>query len=328
MACGGQCVDTQTSASNCGGCGASCTGGTCTKGVCKLVVTADGGPAPSVGDFPCIAVDSQNVYVATGMFAGAGGLIYRVPISGGAPQIILPTENRPHGIASDGTNLFWADYAAGTIRKSGLDGSNPTTIVPGQTSPYALALDMTHVYWNNWGDGTVWQANKDGSNPVQLGMGLTVQALGYIATSGTNVFFTDRTAGVVYDAKVGMMGTSFASMQGGPTGVAVDSTDLFWSNATAGTIVAEPLNKSAAAKPIVMGQTRPNAVVTDGTSVYWSDQGTAGVANSGSINKVATSGGMVTPLASGQNIPTCIAIDATSIYWINVFGGVIGKTGR
>src|SRR5262249_8835126 len=157
----------------------TCGGGTCQTGICSLVTTVDGGKAPPVGDFPCIAVDSQYVYVATGLFAASGnGLIYRVPVNGGAPQTILPSQDRPHGIGTDGTNLYWADYAAGTIRTSAPDGSNPTTIVMSQSSPYALALDATHVFWKNAGDGTMWQADRNGNNQLRLANGL--------ATGGAN----------------------------------------------------------------------------------------------------------------------------------------------
>jgi hypothetical protein len=332
MACGGQCVDTLTSAANCGGCGSSCTGGTCKNGVCALVNNPDGGAVPAVGDFSCIAIDTQNIYVATGLIAANGGQIYKVPLNGGAPQTIVPMQARPHGIASDGKNLYWTNYGAGgttgSIMKSGIDGSNPTPIAPMQASPFDLSLDATHVFWTNRGDGTVWQANKDGSNPVRLAMGLgaTLGALNYITNGAGMVYFGDRTAGVVYSAPVGGTATMFASPGGAPVGVAVDATELFWSDATRGTIIAKGLKAGSTAAPIAMTQSNPNDVVTDGTSVYWSNAGMA--VNAGSINKVAATGGMAIPLASGQNFPGCIAIDATSIYWINTGGGAISKTGR
>jgi hypothetical protein len=294
---------------------------------------ADGGGVPAVGDFSCLAIDSQNIYVATGLIAANGGQIYKVPLSGGMPTTIVPMQARPHGIASDGTNLFWTNFGTGgttgAIMKSGVDGSNATPIVPTQAAPFDLSLDATHVFWTNRGDGTAWQANKDGTNPVRLGMGLgTLGGVNYITNGGGVVYFGDRTSGTVYSAKVGMTATPFVTMitGGGPVGFAVDGTTLFWSDSTKGNIYSEPLPGGTTATPIAMGQAGPNDVVTDGTSVYWSDTGLA--MNVGSINKVAVTGGKVTPLAMAQNYPGCIAIDATSIYWINTGGGAISKTGR
>ena len=227
-------------------------------------------------------------------------------MNGGAPQTILPTEDRPHGIATDGTNLYWANYNAGTIRKSALDGSNPTTIGMNQSSPYALALDPTHVFWKNAGDGTVWQADLNGANPVRLGNGLATGTGGYIATGAMNVYFPDGTNGVIYDAKVGVAGTAFTPGQSGPTGIAVDSTDIFWSNATAGTIEAQALTADAGTEIVHrQGTEQAIAVVTDvwDLGAYWSDQGPAGMANSGSINKVATNGEGRHPARHGSEHP-------------------------
>jgi hypothetical protein len=297
-------------------------------GICTLVNNPDGG-VPYVGNFACIAIDMQNIYVATGAFY-PGGEIYKVPLTGGASQTIVPMQTRPHGIASDGTSVFWANYGtAGSIMKSGTDGSNPTPIAMNQSYPVGVTLDATHVFWTNRGDGTVWQANKDGSNPVRLAMGISNAGAGlnYITNGGGMVYFGDMINGVVYSAPVGGTASPFVTTPGGgPVGFAVDGTTLFWSDINKGTINAKALTGGAAAAPIAMAQSNPNDVVTDGTTVYWSSAPTG--LNVGSINKVAATGGMAIPLATGQQDPGCIAIDATSIYWINAGGGAISKTGR
>ena len=109
--------------------------------------------------------------------------------------------------------------------------------------------------------------------------------------------------------------------------MAVDATQLFWANATAGTIMAQSLSGTGMPSAIYTGSGSPYDLLIEGTSAYWSDSGN-GTVSSGSINKVATSGGTPTLLATGQNSPECIAVDTTSIYWINVGGGAIKKTAR
>jgi hypothetical protein len=299
--------------------------------VCSLVAPSpDGGGVPAVGDFACIAIDSQYVYVATGLTPTTGGEIYRVPVTGGMPQTIVPMQNRPHGIASDGTNIYWVNYGVlgqtvGTVMKAGLDGSNPTPIAMTQAAPFDIALDSTHVYWDNRGDGSVWQADKDGMNPKQLKSGAGAN-VGYLAANGTTVFFADATDNAVYSSPVGGTATIFAMSQMGAVGVAFDSTDLFWSDGTGGTIMSQPITGTGSATPIEMARTGPNAVATDGTYVYWSESG--GGKNLGSINRTLTTGGAITPLATSRNYPACIALDPTSIYWIDTGGGLISKTAR
>jgi hypothetical protein len=261
-----------------------------------------------------------------------GGQIYAVPLNGGAPQTLVPNQNRPHGIASDGTDIFWVDYASGDVMTAGTDGSNPTPIVSGQSSPRDIAVDANNVYWTNWGDGTVWQAAKDGTHQHRLASGLTLFGLGYLAVdaAGANVYFTDRgngtalNPGAIYVAPVGGTATATNSLQAGP-GVAVDGTEVFFSSATPGNIMTASLPLSGTTPPTAIEHNRmsPNAMATDGTFIYWSQA----VAN-GSIDRASVSGGQVTPLAMQQNYPSCIAIDATSIYWINSGGGAVSKTAR
>jgi hypothetical protein len=297
-----------------------------------LVHTADGG-VPAVGDFSCLAVDSQNVYVATGLSAANGGQIYVVPLSGGTPTTIVPSQAQPHGIASDGTNVFWADYNAagsGSIMKAGTNGSNPTPIVTGLSKPLNVALLGGQIFWNDVGDGTVWQANKDGSGQIRLASNVTVNTMGYVAAGGGTVYYPDPVAnGSVYGVVTGDAGAPQpeATMQARPIGVAVDGTDLFWSDAPAGNPTGGSIKQltlgQTTVSTLAMGLNAPNAVATDGTNVYWSEANAAGA-----IKRVPAGGGTVTTLASAQNWPSCIALDATSVYWINSQGGAISKTAK
>src|SRR5260221_6130450 len=94
-------IDESTDPNNCGGCGISCRGGSCVGGVCSLL--PPGTTPPKVGDFACLAIDKASVYWATGLQAQSGGAIYKVPLSGGIPQLVKDMQQNPHGIASNGT---------------------------------------------------------------------------------------------------------------------------------------------------------------------------------------------------------------------------------
>jgi hypothetical protein len=324
--CGGRCINPSNDPGNCGGCSSMCTGGTCAAGVCKLVVGAGDAGVPVVGDFACLAVDARSVYVATGLAAAVGGQIYKVPLGGGPPQTIVPNLNMPHGIATDGQSLFWANNGSGEIWKSDTSGGSASAIVTGQLGPLYVVLDASHIYWNSGGDGTVWQANRDGSASKQLASGLSVNHLGYIAADLSSVYYTDLLAGTVSSVPInGGNSVLVAQGQGRPTGLAVGALALYWSNATSGTIMRQALGVAVGPPtPIASSLATPNALALDGLEVYLSQN-----VQLGSVAKVPTlGGGAVTTLAGNQPFPSCIAVDSTSVYWIDTGGGTVSKTGK
>jgi hypothetical protein len=73
---------------------------------------------------------------------------------------------------------------------------------------------------------------------------------------------------------------------------------------------------------LASGQSGPEAIAVDSTSVYWVNQGTAGsLYNDGNVMKVSLAGGAVTTLASVQDGPWGIAIDPMNVYWTNTAAG-------
>ena len=74
-------------------------------------------------------------------------------------------------MAVDGTHVYWANNASGTIGRANLDGSNPNqSFITGANAPIGVAVDGAHVYWTNFpqsaGTG-IGRANLDGSMPTR-----------------------------------------------------------------------------------------------------------------------------------------------------------------
>ena len=130
---------------NCGACGYSCGSQPCVGGTCQLVSP---GAWIAVGDNAELVIDSNNVYWTTGIGASMGAVLW-IPKAGGTPQTLATMQNGPRGIATDGTHVFWADAAGGTIMRVDAGGANLMTLAQGQSNPIGVATDGTNVYWTN-----------------------------------------------------------------------------------------------------------------------------------------------------------------------------------
>jgi hypothetical protein len=158
-------------------------------------------------------------------------------------------------------------------------GGTPVTIATGSTFPSGIATDGINVYWSEYATpGAVRKVPVDGGTPTIL---------------GSNV----NNIGIAID----------------PT-----STNVFWGesiSSNSGKIDLAPINGGATTS-LVSGLNNVWDVATDGTSVFWVENRTAGV-----VSQVALSGGPPSTLGSNLVEPVALAVDATNVYWIERNGG-------
>jgi hypothetical protein len=271
--------------------------------------------------------------------------------------VLVASSQDPGGIVADSTNVFWAfgsDTNSGGIKRANIDGTGQSTLTGGQTAPYYLAQDSTTLYWSNRGSVTeVVACPKAACSPYLIGSSpgpymVTVDSTSVywadtagiykgaktggsynglwsgsgfgIAVDATNIYW-DYGGGTV--AKMGLDGgaaTTLVSNANTPSGLALNSSSVYWSNVTAttaavGTVGTNGTGENATLTP---AGTQSFFVVTDGTNIYWTDTG-GGTAGAGTVMRAKPDGSAVLTLASGQYNPTFLAVDANNpyVYWSN-----------
>jgi hypothetical protein len=101
-------------------------------------------------------------------------------------------------------------------------------------------------------------------------------------------------------------GASTVSSASTPTGLAVDSTNVYWLDG--GGLHQAPIG-GGSPTTLVAGASGVGPAGNDGAFVYWSGQNTVYRAH------VGTAGAQATPIASSQFGVTYIIVDPANIYW-------------
>ena len=270
-------ADVVADPANCGACGHDCQGGSCTSGFCGPVTLAV--THGSVG----IAIDSTFVYFAD----NDAGVLYKVSKSltrTGVPTPVVSgtAAQSVQGIASDGTYVYWTNKtASGTVHRALPTGAALTTIASAQPQPDWIASNGTTVAWTNQTGNQVMSAPTDsdgGAAPTQLNLvGESGTVLAGIAMDPGNVYYAAKTAGGGLAERVPLDGGPVSEL-GTPTyvSVAIDGVNAYWTGGAANPSVYQNIKTGAATTQTTIGAGAlicPLGVVSDGTDVYFIDQG-------------------------------------------------------
>ncbi len=212
---------------------------------------------------------------------GSGDKLMVVSTSGGTPKAIDDVEHNGNGncgifgIGFDSTTVYWANYPTGSLKKANLDGTG---------------LGLVYTFSTGFVNGLVVGAGN----------------LYYHSYYGNNTIARVSTAGTG--------NTTFASMgsQNGQN-MAADSSTLFWTDSSVGTVNRVPFNApSLPALPgtISNAEAVPAAPFLSSTGIYWLLSGASGALRYSPLASPAPVTLSTTPLAA----PGSMVVDANFAY--------------
>jgi hypothetical protein len=315
---------------NCGSCGHSCLGGGCNAGACMPITLASGtNVVGSIG----LAVDATYVYWTNQN--GANSAINKVGITGGTPSPVVSgtAYSNLQDVATDNKGfVYWTlKGAGGSVQRAVPSGMSLATIASNQGNPDWIASNGTTVFWTNQATNQVVSAPADAATvtPTQLNNSNengTVPA--GVAIDSVNVYYATKTAGGGLAEYVPLAGGSVTELGSGSySTIAVDDDNVYWTGGFASHVVYQnsKTGTPSSVSIIASGGTLscPLHLASDGTNVYFFDQGTDSSGNvkvgTGALYRVpiGNTGPLPPPLVSGLTNPQGMAIDPKAVYWVN-----------
>ncbi len=116
-------------------------------------VPIGGGSSTLVCDSSTLADAESMVYAGGYVYFTSGytpGTIYQCLAAGGGSPTVYATDTQPYGLATDGTNLYWTNYAGSASVATcavGATCTSPRTVASGQDYPTSIAVNAASVFW-------------------------------------------------------------------------------------------------------------------------------------------------------------------------------------
>ncbi|MDB4946409.1 MAG: putative serine/threonine-protein kinase pknH [Labilithrix sp.] len=331
--CGETCVELATSAENCGACGHSCGGGTCSASACTPVLVASNlaqplGVAVAGGSAFWLRNGAVERCAVTGCTGAPASITAEVVIDGSQPggTVIVTDGNKVAWIASgngsgNGRDVFQCGVAGCT------SGSPPKASTGLTDAPTQIAVEGATIF-STQNTGAERQAPIATLAFVGAGTGSDVPT--GIAADATNLYVS----GVAQSA-YGVDRCTRAATAGAPC---TGATRLFVGSryvaAGAGMVLAtstDGIKKCAStgcggsADVVMAGDTAASAIAASSAYAAWTNPGSKTVAD-GTVRACALPA-CTAPrtIATGQAYPVSVTIDGGFVYWAN--RGIEGGTG-
>ncbi len=198
--------------------------------------------------------------------------------------------NGPTGCAGQYVNAVVKCPTFGCVVNDCATTGGPTVLATG-TKLASVATDATNVYWADTGANVInFCPIADCAANIKP-FATNLAAPFDVFSDGTNVYFTDRSAGTLSRCPTTGCGNSptiLTSSLTDPLLVAVDAKNIYVTSYAGGTVSSCDLPScSGGAKVIAKNLKAPYGIALDSTYVYWTEEGSNGsLSQDGAISKL------------------------------------------
>lgn len=147
-----------------------------------------------------LALQGGDLILSTGALAwpdGGAGALWRVPLDGGTPSVILGGLDGPARIAVEESTIYWTESNSGFVRRAVPGGVVGEVLAGGRDHPRDIGVDGGNVYWlEERSDGrlpAVFMLPAHGSVPLSLTT--PPQSPGNLVLNFDGVYWSDDSAG-------------------------------------------------------------------------------------------------------------------------------------
>jgi hypothetical protein len=298
--------DLTKDAKNCGECGHSCLGSTCTSGLCDPTAIS----AKNIYNPGIVVVSGSKAYFSTlGQDIGhpEDKTIREVGIDGTGERTLEQAENVQTILATP-TSVFWMtwnDVDGGKIRSCSRTGAcSATTISPNAGPDSGLVLIGSNLYFN-FSNEVSRCASTGCASPTKLSMTADQARSSAMVTDGTRLYWIESSGIRTCVASSCAPSTLYA---GAATALAIVGSQLVWGDSA---IWVAPTSGGVTPTKLADVPGGTAALAVDATNAYYTG-------GNGEIGSCALTGCGSKPkiLAKGQESPTGAAVDATHVYWL------------
>ena len=224
-----------------------------------------------------VVATATQIFATSAPWPGTGS-ISRFDARSGMLTPLVTGLDLPEGITVTATGIYWTEFDSGSIFKASPVGQGKMSIATANY-PYRIVSDDQYLYWTN--EGTASVTPPDGSiaryDFINGGTAETLATMQAIPRAIALDVDGSGSAISVYWANFAEDGELVRKMIGGgsaevlvqglkrPNGIAIDATDVYWTNRGDGTVMKLPRTAQAGDQPttIATGHTEPGAIAVD-----------------------------------------------------------------